>query len=380
MVNDTRSYTLLRQFFTDLGTIPSLSSSEEEALLTRLRLASQEQLTPEQASQAKQRLIEGYMRRVVTLARVCDRQYRVVTFADLIQEGCLALIQTIDKCACQPLSGTLSAYVSTIVRYACLQALERDAPVQVPRASWHAIRKAGREDDYAWIGQTVSLDALLNEEGERLSDTLVAPSREQEAAVREARRIQLDGLLAAARLTERQRQVLALRYGLGPTDAREHSVNETARLLGITRWAVTDAELRALGILRQLAQEQEQAGLAHPRSQGNEATPCAREDTPAARLERLLLASHDLEQQGVCMGVRRLSRLARVSERQARAFFATQQGDEAQRLQRTWTYLTGEHLPITLALLARVARVSESDAQAFVAACSHPAEMLVAAS
>ena len=153
MVNDTRSYTLLRQFFTDLGTIPSLSSSEEEALLTRLRLASQGQLAPEQAQQAKQRLIEGYMRRVVTLARVCDRQYRVVTFADLIQEGCLALIQTIDKCARQPITGTLSAYVSAIVRYACLQALERDAPVQVPRASWHAIRKAGRADDYAWIGQ-----------------------------------------------------------------------------------------------------------------------------------------------------------------------------------------------------------------------------------
>jgi len=92
------------------------------------------------------------------------------------------------------------------------------------------------------------------------------------------------------------------------------------------------------------------------------------------------LASGDLERQGACIGVRRLSRLARVSERQARAFFAIQQGDEAQRLERSWTYLAGEHIPIPPALFARVARVSEHDAQAFVAACSPPAEMLVAAS
>ncbi len=72
MPKDTRSYTLLCQFFTDLGTVPALSSSEEEALLTRLRLAAQAQLASEQARLAKQRLVEGYVRRVVTLARVAQ--------------------------------------------------------------------------------------------------------------------------------------------------------------------------------------------------------------------------------------------------------------------------------------------------------------------
>ena len=233
--------------YADLERLPRLTAEEEAQLLHDLGLASQ---TPA----AKQRLIEGYLPRVLTLARQYDRQNRVITFDDLVQEGSLALIGAIDKCATMPIAKSLSAYVGTVVRSAFARAIATDAPIHMPNSTWHYIHNTGRAHEYAWM-QTMRLDVARNADGETFAEALpapalVLPAREpEEEQLQNEQRRQLVRLLAV--LSERQRQVLTLRYGLDPADARTHSREETACLLGLSPGSVYDAEQRAIATLRQ---------------------------------------------------------------------------------------------------------------------------------
>jgi RNA polymerase sigma factor (sigma-70 family) len=237
--------------YADIERLPRLTSEEETQLLCDLRLASH-------APTAKQRLIEGYLPRVLTLAKQYDRQYRVITFDDLVQEGSLALMQAIDKCATMPIAKSLSAYVGTVVRSAFARAIATDAPIHMPNSTWHYIHNTGRAQEFAWM-QTMRLDAARNADGETFAETLPAPAlvlpapqTEEEQRQHDEQRRQLVHLLAL--LSERRRQVLILCYGLDPADARSHSREETARLLGLSPGAVYDAEQRAIATLRQAYQ------------------------------------------------------------------------------------------------------------------------------
>ena len=97
--------------YADIERLPRLTAEEEAQLLHDLHLA-------QKAHSAKVRLIEGYLPRVLTLAKQYDRRYRVITFDDLVQEGSLALMQAIDKCAVMPITKSLSCYIGTVVRSA----------------------------------------------------------------------------------------------------------------------------------------------------------------------------------------------------------------------------------------------------------------------
>jgi RNA polymerase sigma factor (sigma-70 family) len=209
--------------YADLERLPRLTTEEEARLLHDLRLTSQ-------AHSAKQRLIEGYLPRVLTLARQYDRRYRVITFDDLVQEGSLALMGAIGKCATMPITKSLSAYVGTVVRSAFARAIATDAPIHMPNSTWHYIHNTGRAHEFAWM-QTMRLDAARNADGETFAETLpapalVLPAREpEEEQSQDEQRRQLVRLLGV--LSERQRQVLTVRYGLDPADARTHSREET---------------------------------------------------------------------------------------------------------------------------------------------------------
>src|SRR5713226_1581067 len=247
IITNSTSNDVVSYYYADIERLPRLTAEEEAQLLHDLHLAAH-------APAAKARLIEGYLPRVLTLAKQYDRQYRVITFDDLVQEGSLALMGAIDKCAVMPITKSLSCYVGTVVRSAFARAIATDAPIHMPNSTWHYIHNTGRAQDYAWM-QTMRLDAVRNADGETFAETLPAPAlilptgeQEQEQLQRDEQRRQLVPLLAL--LSERRRQVLTLRYGLDPADARAHSREETARLLGLSRGAVYDAEQRAIATLR----------------------------------------------------------------------------------------------------------------------------------
>ena len=319
----------LTSLYANIERFPRLTAEEEAQLLHNLRLAHQ-------APAAKARLIEGYLPRVLTLARQYDRRYRVITFDDLVQEGSLALMRAIDKCATMPPTKSLSCYVGTVVRSAFARAIATDAPIHMPNSTWHYIHDTGRAQEYAWM-QTMRLDAARNADGETFAETLVAPAPlppvdEQEQDEYRRLLVRLLGLLS-----ERRRQVLTLRYGLDPADARSHSRQETARLLGLSPGAVYDAEQRAIVTLRQAYQAQGAAST--PTSSLTEAlveasppsgTPKKRPVSPrrrqynqrqhAEQQARLWAAFHAMQEQGLPITSETLKNTAHVDHRAACVF------------------------------------------------------------
>jgi len=140
--------------YADIERLPRLTAEEEAQLLHDLHLA-------QKAHSAKVRLIEGYLPRVLTLAKQYDRRYRVITFDDLVQEGSLALMQAIDKCAVMPITKSLSCYIGTVVRSAFARAIATDAPIHMPNSTWHYIHNTGRAQDYAWMRLATPMEKPL---------------------------------------------------------------------------------------------------------------------------------------------------------------------------------------------------------------------------
>jgi RNA polymerase primary sigma factor len=96
--------------------------------------------------------------------------------------------------------------------------------------------------------QPASLDAPVGDDGEaRLSDFVPSggPVPEEEVALRGLGG-HLEGLLDA--LSQREQQVLRMRFGLGHT--REHTLEEVGRELSLTRERIRQIERAALDKLR----------------------------------------------------------------------------------------------------------------------------------
>lgn len=103
--------------------------------------------------------------------------------------------------------------------------------------------------------QPLSLDALLENAGEEedtsLGDLIADPNSPSPHAVTEQRFLKrtLDETIGAAELSERERLVLELRFGL--TDGRDRSLEEVGRILRRTRESIRQTEAAALRKLRQ---------------------------------------------------------------------------------------------------------------------------------
>lgn len=154
-------------------------------------------------------------------------------FPDAFQEGCVALLHAIDKTADSPcrLSTCAHEWIRGAIRR--FQQGER-YPVHVPV---NAAPRLGVETGL----ERVALDAPPREIGDALSD-----GSAEHPAVTMARR-ELRPLLFRLFecLTEKQRQVIVLRYGLGP-DGIEHSLEDAARIIGVSFQEVDRREKRAL--------------------------------------------------------------------------------------------------------------------------------------
>jgi RNA polymerase sigma factor (sigma-70 family) len=380
----------------EVSCLPRLTEEEEAVLLHDIHLAHQGGLSLHQAKAAKQRLIEGYLPRVVTLARQYDRHYRVVTFDDLVQEGGLALIQAIDKCATMPITKSLSAFVGTVVRSAFARAIATDAPIHMPNSTWHYIHQTGRAHEFAWM-QTMRLDVARNADGETFADTLVAPSSaptvDEQDQTEDEQRHRLARSLAS--LTKRQRQVLTLRYGLDPADARAQGTAETARLLGISPGSVYAAEQRTLVILRQMYQAERATASAPPAPPTDgcaQATPppfASKDRLVSPRTQqyhqrqhqeqqaRLDAAYHRLQEQGQPITSETLSAAAHADHRAACVFVKLHSKQSAkrarirstlpqQRLEEACAQMVEEGVCLSISGLKAAAHIGAPAARAFL--------------
>ena len=267
----------LQLFFNEIGRWPLLTAAEEVQLAKRIERGDE---------QAKERMINSNLRLVVSIAK--RYQGHGLSLLDLIQEGIIGLIRAVEKFdhrkgfkfstyatwwilqavqrGVANKARTIRLPVSVVDRERKLARVERELAVRLGRQPTEdeVIAAAGiTEDEFKQVQEAArsvtSLDKPVGTEegdGAELGDLVarsVEPGPDDEVLI-SLRETALRRALA--RLSERHRRVLELRYGLN--DNEPLSLREAGRLLGLSGEGVRRLEQEAL---EHLAVDREIDGL-----------------------------------------------------------------------------------------------------------------------
>lgn len=258
----------VRMYLKEIGKVPLLTADEEVVLAKRIQDGD---------SDAKKRLEEANLRLVVSIAK----RYvgRGMQFLDLIQEGNLGLIKAAEKFDYEK-GFKFSTYATWWIRQAITRAIADQArTIRVPvhmveninkllRAKRELIQKFGREPSPEEIAEymdipvervmeitkisqePVSLETPVGEEddshlGDFVQDYNVPVP--EEAATQTALKMQIKEALAT--LSDRERKVIELRFGL--IDGKQRTLEEVGAEFEVTRERIRQIEAKALRKLRQ---------------------------------------------------------------------------------------------------------------------------------
>ncbi len=257
----------VRAYLKEIGTVPLLAAEEEAALAAAARAGD---------AAARRRLCEANLRLVVSVAmRFAGRG---LPFFALIQEGNLGLMKAAEKF--EPERGfKFSTYATWWIRQAITRAIaDQGRTIRIPvhlvesinrvkKTSSELLHQNGREPTAAEIAvrlaiepdrvsqllqlsqEPVSLETPVGEEEDaRIEDFISdeAAGAPADEAGRELLHKELEAVLAS--LTPRERQVLALRFGL--EDGNPRTLEELGRAFNVTRERVRQIEAKALRKLR----------------------------------------------------------------------------------------------------------------------------------
>lgn len=257
----------IRMYLKEIGKIPLLTAEEEVELAKRIEAGDAE---------AKEKLIQANLRLVVSIAGHYNN--RGMLYLDLIQEGNMGLIKAADKFDYSK-GFKFSTYATWWIRQSITRALADQArTIRIPvhmvetinrliRTSRQLMQEYGREPTTAEIAANmhlsearvqeiikiaqdpVSLETPIGEEedshlGDFIPDeTAPAPA---DAAFSALQREQLMEVLDT--LTEREKMVLCLRYGLDGN--RSYTLEEVGEKFNVTRERIRQIEAKALRKLR----------------------------------------------------------------------------------------------------------------------------------
>jgi RNA polymerase primary sigma factor len=263
----------LQLFLKDIGKVRLLTAQEEVALAKRIERGDLD---------AKQRMVESNLRLVVSIAK--NYRNQGLPFLDLIQEGTLGLVRAAEKFDYRP-GFRFSTYATWWIRQATVRALaDKARTIRIPvhvverlykiaRAERALVTRLGREPTAEEIAELTGLDPtevesikrsaqapvslekpVGDEEGSEFGQFIADEHAESpyertvEILTNEALRDALENL------SDRERRVLELRYGLGG----EHplTLDEVARTFNVTRERIRQIENQSLKKLYNLSEAQ----------------------------------------------------------------------------------------------------------------------------
>lgn len=269
----------VRMYLKEIGRVPLLSADEEILLAQQIEAGAKDDASYKEmkaGEKAKQKLIDANLRLVVSIAK----RYvgRGMLFLDLIQEGNLGLIKAVDKFDYTK-GYKFSTYATWWIRQAITRAIADQArTIRIPvhmvetinkliRISRQLLQDKGREPlpeeiaegmgisiervrEIQKIAQEpVSLETPIGEEedshlGDFIEDQdAIAPD---DAASYILLKEQIEDVFSC--LTDREQQVLVLRFGL--KDGKPRTLEEVGQHFNVTRERIRQIEGKALTKLR----------------------------------------------------------------------------------------------------------------------------------
>jgi RNA polymerase primary sigma factor len=274
----------VRMYLKEIGRVPLLSMEQEKSLAMRIeagelegrRNGAADSKVVDSGEEAKRQLTEANLRLVVSIAK----KYvgRGMLFLDLIQEGNLGLIRAVEKFDYRK-GYKFSTYATWWIRQAITRALADQArTIRIPvhmvetinrliKVSRQLLQELGREPSVEEIAESmgltpekvrevmkisqepISLETPIGEEedshlGDFIEDQeAVAPA---EAASVMLLKEKMQDVLQ--NLTDRERKVLVLRFGL--EDGHQRTLEEVGQEFGVTRERIRQIEAKALRKLR----------------------------------------------------------------------------------------------------------------------------------
>lgn len=257
----------VRMYLKEIGKVPLLTVEEEVELAKRVEAGDED---------AKRDLAEANLRLVVSIAK----RYvgRGLQFLDLIQEGNLGLIKAVDKFDYTK-GYKFSTYATWWIRQAITRSIADQArTIRIPvhmvetinkftRVSRQLVHELGRDPTPEEIAKEinmteekvreimkinqdpVSLETPIGEEEDSHLGDFIPDEDALEPADAAAFTLLKEQLMSVLDdLTEREKNVLKLRFGLD--DGRARTLEEVGKVFDVTRERIRQIEAKALRKLR----------------------------------------------------------------------------------------------------------------------------------
>lgn len=257
----------VRMYLKEIGNVPLLTTEQEVELAKRVEAGDEE---------AKKQLTEANLRLVVSIAK----KYvgRGMPFLDLIQEGNMGLMKAVDKFDYTK-GYKFSTYATWWIRQAITRGIaDTGRTIRVPvhmvetinktlRMTRTLLQELGREPTPEEVAERlnvsvsrvrevlkisrdpVSLDTPIGEKDDsHLGDFIEDDSALSPADSAAFSMLRAELATALESLTDRERQVVKLRFGL--EDGRARTLEEVGKEFNVTRERIRQIEAKALRKLR----------------------------------------------------------------------------------------------------------------------------------